>query len=177
MEPECRDQLIILYEASQPKSRSQSRSANREWTGLIKEAYAFAAKVHSGQKRRNGADYMGHVLDVATGVAALTPDAETIIVALLHDCIEDGPAGIEQDIEKMFGPRISKKVKILSHLPDEDYIPYVTRISAHGDLSLIKICDIFDNMDDEPKPEKIPVYKKALKILVGSASQARKKPV
>ncbi len=56
---------------------------------LIK-AMEFAAKAHNGQKRLNGEPYITHPFSVAAILADFGhTDEKTLIVALLHDVLED----------------------------------------------------------------------------------------
>ena len=57
---------------------------------MFEKAIIFAAKAHSGQKRK-GTDipFMIHPLEVASIVAGITPDEEMMCAAVLHDVIED----------------------------------------------------------------------------------------
>src|SRR5207247_10591003 len=56
---------------------------------LIREAYAFSAKVHKGQKRLSGEPYLTHPTAVADIIADLNLDVPSIVSGLLHDRAED----------------------------------------------------------------------------------------
>jgi GTP pyrophosphokinase len=56
---------------------------------LIERAYESAAYWHRDQKRRSGDPYITHPLAVATILAELGMNTETICAALLHDTVED----------------------------------------------------------------------------------------
>ena len=58
---------------------------------LIERAYESAAYWHRDQKRRSGDPYITHPLAVATILAELGMNTETICAALLHDTVEDTP--------------------------------------------------------------------------------------
>ena len=55
----------------------------------IERAYETAARWHAGQKRKSGDPYITHPLAVATILAELGMNHETICAALLHDTVED----------------------------------------------------------------------------------------
>ncbi|MDZ4676621.1 MAG: bifunctional (p)ppGpp synthetase/guanosine-3',5'-bis(diphosphate) 3'-pyrophosphohydrolase [Oligoflexia bacterium] len=76
---------------------------------LVDKAYKFSEKAHSGQLRRSGDPYILHPLGVATALAEMHMDLDTIITGLLHDTVEDTVATLE-DIEKLFGPTIASLV-------------------------------------------------------------------
>ncbi len=76
---------------------------------LIKAAYEFASRAHQGQVRKSGKPYLEHPLHVATTLADLRLDTDTLAAALLHDVSED--CGISLDeIKANFGPRVTKLV-------------------------------------------------------------------
>ena len=76
---------------------------------LIKHAYDFSEKAHSGQIRRSGEPYISHPLGVAAILADLRLDLPTIATGLLHDTVEDTHATLPE-IEKLFGKQISELV-------------------------------------------------------------------
>ncbi len=86
--------------------RAQTPTANLE---LIQRACAVAAEAHDGTYRRSGEPYVLHPIEVATILARLQLDPETLAAAVLHDVIEDTPVGLER-IEREFGPRVAKLV-------------------------------------------------------------------
>ena len=56
---------------------------------MIVEAGRTALTAHEGQFRRSGEPYITHPVAVATIVAELGLDAQTVAAALLHDAVED----------------------------------------------------------------------------------------
>ena len=55
----------------------------------IRKAYELADKAHGGQTRLSGEPYISHPLAVASLVAELGLDTDSIIAAILHDAVED----------------------------------------------------------------------------------------
>ncbi len=82
---------------------------------LIKKAYAFAEKAHSGQKRMSGDPYFIHVLETAKILAKLGMDAQTIAAGFLHDVLEDTETP-EEELQKEFGDDIVFLVKGVTKL-------------------------------------------------------------
>lgn len=75
----------------------------------IRHAVDVAAHCHQGQIRRSGDPYITHPLSVATVVAELGNDTQTICAAILHDTVEDTPytfAALRRD----FGGEIANLV-------------------------------------------------------------------
>ncbi len=87
------------YEHLEKTIRGYNISADFE---QIRSAYAYAREHHGAQLRRDGTPYITHPLQVAQIVAEMRLDSESIIAALLHDCIEDTDSTYE-DIAKRFG--------------------------------------------------------------------------
>ena len=56
---------------------------------MISRAFWCANRLHEGQKRQSGEDYIVHPLSVAFILSEMKADTDTICAALLHDTIED----------------------------------------------------------------------------------------
>ena len=82
---------------------------------LIKRAYAFAENAHQGQLRKSGDPYLIHPLTVAQIIAELRLDVGCICAGLLHDCVEDTSATVD-DISKLFGPDVALLVEGVTKL-------------------------------------------------------------
>ena len=80
-----------------------------ERLSVISEAYAFAESAHDGQVRLSGEPFIEHPVQTALFLADLRLDASALAAALLHDVVEDCEVQSE-DLEKRFGPEISKLV-------------------------------------------------------------------
>jgi len=76
---------------------------------LVDKAYHFSSNAHQGQLRRSGDPYILHPLGVATVLAEMHLDLNTIIAGILHDTVEDTVATLE-DIEKNFGSNVARLV-------------------------------------------------------------------
>jgi guanosine-3',5'-bis(diphosphate) 3'-pyrophosphohydrolase len=76
---------------------------------LVQKAFEFSHKSHEGQLRRSGDPYILHPIGVATALAEMHLDLDTICTGLLHDTVEDTVATL-QDIEKIFGTTIARLV-------------------------------------------------------------------
>jgi len=88
--------------------------------GLVRKAWVFADKYHRGQRRKSGEPYFAHPLEVAYILAGLRMDTETLVVAVLHDTVEDTDAGLD-DIEKMFGAAVAEMVDGVTKLDKLDF--------------------------------------------------------
>ncbi len=72
----------------------------------IKAAYTLAFDAHKDQKRISGTPYISHPLAVATIVAGMQMDVDSICAALLHDVVED-TAYSREDIKQKFGEQVA----------------------------------------------------------------------
>ncbi len=83
-----------------------SRYLTSKQVKLIDSSFYFAKKMHTGQKRKTGEDYIFHPIQVAGILADLKMDTNTIIAGFLHDVIEDTPATLDQ-IKKKYGDDVA----------------------------------------------------------------------
>jgi len=58
---------------------------------FLKKVLELAKKVHDGEKRLSGEDYITHPIAVSLKLAELKMDANTIAAGLLHDAVERSP--------------------------------------------------------------------------------------
>ena len=73
---------------------------------LIASAYVRAEAAHAGQKRKSGEPYFTHCVAVASILAEMQMDAETIAAGLLHDVVEDSDLTIDA-LRSEFGTPIA----------------------------------------------------------------------
>jgi GTP pyrophosphokinase len=73
---------------------------------VIVEAARMALRAHEGQFRRSGEPYITHPVAVATIVAELGLDEQTVAAALLHDAVEDTGLTLEA-IRAAFGDAVA----------------------------------------------------------------------
>jgi GTP diphosphokinase / guanosine-3',5'-bis(diphosphate) 3'-diphosphatase len=55
----------------------------------VRRGYEIAERMHKGQMRKSGEEYITHPLAVARTLAELGMDTTTLVAALLHDTVED----------------------------------------------------------------------------------------
>ncbi len=104
---------------------ASSPSANLE---LVSRAADVAIQAHGTDIRKSGEPYILHPIEVATILARMQLDAETISAALLHDIIEDTPVSLER-IEEEFGPRV---VRLVDGVTKLGRIPWTTDDAEHA---------------------------------------------
>ncbi len=84
-------------------------SYNPDEKDRVIKAYNYAEKLHQGQKRQSGEQYIIHPLSVAYILAQMHADGDTLCAGLLHDTIED--TGItKEDVAKEFNKTVANLV-------------------------------------------------------------------
>ena len=124
----------------------------------ITEAYNYADQLHDGQMRLSGEPYISHPVAVATIVAELGLDTDSICAALLHDTVEDCADKTNLDIlAKMFGRDVAMLVDGLTKIiqvqvadKEEAHIENIRKmlLAMTKDIRVIfiKLCDRLHNM-------------------------------
>ena len=83
--------------------------------GRVRAAFEVADRAHSGQKRKAGTPYVTHCVAAAKISAEMGLDEDSIVAALLHDCIEDTPL-THADLAKQFGAEVADIVEGVTKL-------------------------------------------------------------
>ena len=87
---------------------------------LVRKAYEFSQKYHSGQQRASGEPYLVHPLEVALVLAEMKMDAVAVAAGLLHDSVEDTSITIV-DIRKEFGEQVAHIVEGVTKISKIDF--------------------------------------------------------
>ncbi|MFY9262924.1 MAG: bifunctional (p)ppGpp synthetase/guanosine-3',5'-bis(diphosphate) 3'-pyrophosphohydrolase [Arcanobacterium sp.] len=83
-------------------------------------AYEVAEMCHRGVTRKSGEPYITHPVAVATILAELGMDEDTLVAALLHDTVEDTDYTLAQ-LEKEFGADVALLVDGVTKLDKVNY--------------------------------------------------------
>ncbi len=87
---------------------------------LVRKAYEFSQKQHSGQQRASGEPYLVHPLEVALVLAEMKMDSVAVAAGLLHDSVEDTSVTIV-DIRKEFGEQVAHIVEGVTKISQIDF--------------------------------------------------------
>src|SRR6476660_1502279 len=87
---------------------------------LVRKAYEFSQKHHSGQQRASGEPYLVHPLEVALVLAEMKMDSVAVAAGLLHDSVEDTSVTIV-DIRKEFGEQVAHIVEGVTKISKIDF--------------------------------------------------------
>ena len=121
---------------------------------IIERAYEVAAYWHRDQKRKSGDPYITYPLAVATILAELGMNTDTIVAALLHDTIEDTPYTLVE-LRGEFGEDVAAlvdgvtkldKVKYGDSAGAETVRKMVVAMSRDIRVLVIKLADRLHNM-------------------------------
>jgi GTP diphosphokinase / guanosine-3',5'-bis(diphosphate) 3'-diphosphatase len=87
---------------------------------IVKKAYEYSLKVHTGQSRASGEPYLVHPLEVACLLVEMKMDPISIVAGLLHDSVEDTSVTIV-DIRKEFGEQVAHIVEGVTKIGQIDF--------------------------------------------------------
>lgn len=143
----------------------------------IHQAFLLAEEAHQHQKRNTGEPYITHPVAVASILADMKMDAETIMAALLHDVIEDTSIQ-KQTLVAKFGEQVANLVDGVSKLTQ---IEFVSRAEAQAEnfrkmvlamsrdirVIIVKLADRLHNMrtlETMPPEKKRRISRETLEI-------------
>jgi GTP pyrophosphokinase len=142
-------------------------------------AYELAEKCHRGQMRKSGEPYITHPLAVATVLAMVGMDTDTVAAAVLHDTVEDTDLTLHE-VAAGFGPGVAALVDGVTKLDGSRWGKAAAEaetyrkmlVAADDDLRVlvIKIADRLHNLrtiGGHPKVEKRQsVARQSMQLLV-----------
>lgn len=122
----------------------------------IDKAFVIADKAHAPQKRASGEPYIIHPIAVATIIAQMHLDTESVVAALLHDTVEDTFVTPE-DLRREFGETVEDLVNGVTKLDKlrfhdyreaqvENFRKMILAMTRDIRVILIKLADRTHNM-------------------------------
>jgi len=129
---------------------------NPEEVEVIRKAYEYADRLHSGQVRQSGEPYISHPLNVAYILAEMHADRDTVCAGLLHDTLEDTNT-TKQDIAEIFNEDIANLVDGVTKISKLNFSSkqeanlantrkIITGITEDVRIIIIKLADRLHNM-------------------------------
>ena len=123
---------------------------------MVDKAFVIADKAHAPQKRASGEPYIIHPIAVATIIAQMHLDKESIAAALLHDTVED-TCVTPEDIKHEFGDVVEDLVNGVTKLDKlrfhdyreaqvENFRKMILAMTRDIRVILIKLADRTHNM-------------------------------
>ena len=140
------------------------------YTEMTKKAMLIAYDAHKNKLDKGGYPYIFHPFHLAEQMNS----EEAVIVALLHDVVEDTDWTIEDMEKEGFSHNIIDALKLLTHNDDIEYLEYVKQIkmSTKQYAKEVKLADLKHNSDlsrlmnvDEKALVRVDKYGKAILIL------------
>jgi GTP pyrophosphokinase len=123
---------------------------------LLALAFQYSKEKHAGQKRRSGADYITHCVEVAKILSEIHLDTVSVAASLLHDVVEDTGTSVEE-IRQEFGAEIATIVDGLTKISRfqfgsmaerqvETYRKLLLSMAKDARVILVKLADRLHNM-------------------------------
>lgn len=128
----------------------------RQQAREVYRAYRIARAAHAGQRRDSGEEYVTHPIAVASILATMYLDYETLIASLLHDVVEDTTL-TKHFIREKFGASVADLVDGVTKLMQiefaskaeaeaESFRKMVLAMSRDIRVIIIKLADRLHNM-------------------------------
>ena len=138
-------------------------------------AISMTARAFVGVTDKGGVPYIMHCLHVMNKVSHLNDD-ELMIIAVLHDLIEDTNYTFEILESLGFSKRVIDVLRLLTHDPEVPYMDYISALSLNPDARIVKMADLDHNSrvtrmkGIRPKDlRRIEKYQKAFSFLQNDA--------
>ena len=130
--------------------------ADRLNVDAVQDAFRVAREAHLGQRRASGDAFISHAVEVATVLALLGLDTDSIVSGLVHDVVEDTTVSLA-DIDKRFGSSVATivdgvtkigRVEFRSHTEQqvENYRKLLLSMARDARVILVKLADRLHNM-------------------------------
>ena len=110
---------------------------------MLGRAIEIAATAHAGQMDKGGKPYILHPLWVMDRVRHLGEDY--MIVAVLHDVVEDTDWTIEMLVKEGFNQAVMYALCLLTHDPEKTYDQYIQAIATDKVAKAVKLRDLEHN--------------------------------
>lgn len=110
---------------------------------MLGRAIEIAVTAHAGQVDKGGRPYILHPLWVMDKVRHLGDDY--MIVAILHDVVEDSSWTIEELIRFGFNQDTMYALSLLTHVKEVSYDDYIKAISTDPIAKAVKLRDLEHN--------------------------------
>ena len=139
------------------------------YTEKTKRALKLCYIAHAGQVDKSGLPYVFHPFHLAEQM----DDEDSVIVALLHDVVEDTEYTLN-DLKGMnFGDEVIGALKLLTHDPNVPYMDYIKEVAKNPIATKVKLADLEHNSDltrlnhspTEEDLQRVEKYQRAMEAL------------
>lgn len=135
---------------------------------LLKKAISIAKEAYKNQEDKGGNDYFSHPWRIMHQM----PTTKLMIIAILHDVVEDSSFTLEYLRKNGFTKDIVEAIDALSKKEDESYEKFIKRVKKNELATIVKLADLKDNinLDRIPQPtakdlKRVDKYKRAIEYL------------
>lgn len=140
------------------------------YTEKTRKALQLCFDVHKDQVDKAGTPYVFHPFHLAEQMT----DEDSVVVALLHDVVEDSDYTFEDLLSLGFSERVVDTLRLLTHDSSVPYMDYIAALKQHPVARNVKIADLTHNCDltrfesesiDEKALKRVKKYEQAIRLL------------
>jgi (p)ppGpp synthase/HD superfamily hydrolase len=138
------------------------------YTKLTAKAMRIALRAHRNQFDKNEFPYVHHPLHIAEQMQS----EDAVVVALLHDVLEDSKYTAEDLLKDGIPTRCVEAIQLLTRVDGSDYMDYINSLKDNRIALIVKRADLLHNMDptrripfDNKYESRTQRYQKALELV------------
>lgn len=138
------------------------------YTDLTKKAMQIAYKAHAGAVDKSGVPYIFHPSHLAEQMET----EHEVIVALLHDVVEDSDITMEDLAAAGFPQDVLDAIRLLTRDKETPYLEYIAHLKENPLAKKVKMADLRHNSDvtrlegiDAEAGKRLKKYGAALQML------------
>jgi hypothetical protein len=140
------------------------------------QAETIARMVHRGQLYADQPYIEAHVAKVVERVIQEGGDQDAIVVAWLHDVLEDSNLTAESQPMLVLSRPQAAGLAAITRKEGEEYSAYIARVVQSPVARLVKYCDLLSNLAAQPPEKNRRRYLAALEIVRDSLDTSRQLP-
>lgn len=144
------------------------------YTDLTNKAMRIAYKAHAGQFDKSQVPYIFHPYHLAEQMKT----EHEVIVALLHDVLEDTDITLTDLQQEGFPCDVLEALRLLTHDRSVPYLEYIAGLKDNPLAKKVKMADLRHNSDvtrlegiDEEAGKRLKKYGAALQLLQNEAEE------
>lgn len=131
----------------------------------IKKAANLSYQAHLGQTDKGGYPYIFHPMHLAEQMNC----EDAVIVALLHDVVEDTAITLDDLKAEGFNDQVIETLVLLTHDKSVPYMDYINKIKGNSLARQVKLADLRHNSDptrlEQVDRVRLDKYRQAIKAL------------
>lgn len=138
------------------------------YTKTVNKALKLCFEIHKDQFDKSEIPYVFHPFYLASQF----DNEDLVVIALLHDVIEDSDLTLEDLVEYGFDEKVIAAIDVLTHKKGYSYMEYIRLIKTNELAKQVKLVDLTHNSDlnrlevvSDKDLKRIEKYQKAIKEL------------